>query len=320
MSGHAIDLEPFADDVYAVAARYGVSTNEVIPVPVQGQVNLTVQLGSELILRIPRAARFADRLATEAAIIPLARKAGVPTPALVDYDTSRRVARVPYAVQGRVNGLTLQARRLGPEQHTRALASLGEVLAKVHRIHLHETGQVDTIPSPFAFSPAELVDELQDAGEIGSTQGAWLLERFDLLVPGGPSLADPVLLHRDVIPSNVFVDSDGTVTSLIDWGSAEWGAPARDLVSMPLRALPGLLAGYRTAQGTSSADDGRGLEREALWFHLYLGLVRLLKRPSTSEDRNWAAPRHATLLDLLAFVAAGAPPCWQDLLPQGPDR
>jgi hypothetical protein len=61
-------------------------------------------------------------------------------------------------------------------------------------------------------------------------------------------------------------------------------------------------------------DDGLSLERDALWYHLYLALARLLKEPSTSEDRNWAAPRQATLIDILAFISSALPGSWSDLL------
>lgn len=163
-----------------------------------------------------------------------------------------------------------------------------------------------------------MVQRLREAGEIGHAQCDWLLERFDLLTPEGPSQADPVLLHRDVIPSNMIVDRKGRVTALLDWGCAEWGASARDLVGLPPRDLPDLLSGYRSALHAATSermdDNDFSLERDALWYHLYLALARLLKDPSTSEERNWAAPRLATLLDLFAFSSSGASEPWTDLL------
>ena len=190
---------------------------------------------------------------------------------------------------------------------------------RLHRIRLRSVGPTDAIPAPFTFSPPEVIQRLRQAGEIGSTQSDWLLERFELLQPAGPSQADPVLLHRDVTASNVIVDRQGRVSALFDWGCAEWGSPARDLVGLPLRALPDLLSGYRSAlaaetSGGHDIDDDLTLECDALWFHLYLALARLLKEPSTSEDRNWAAPRQATLLDILAFISSAVTDSWPDLL------
>ncbi|MGO1285983.1 MAG: phosphotransferase, partial [Brachybacterium sp.] len=118
----------------------------------------------------------------------------------------------------------------------------------------------------------------------------------------------------DVSPSNVMIDHAGQVSALLDWGCAEWGSPARDLVGLPIQDLPDLLSGYRSvvagALSTNGPDDNTALERDALWYHLYLALARLLKEPSTSEDRHWAAPRSATLIDLLAFTSSAALESW----------
>lgn len=316
MPSSAIELSPFTDDVYAIAAHHGVPRSKVVPAPTQGQVNLTIFLGTELVLRLPRSARAAEKLPKEAEVIPLVREAGVLTPELVSYDATRQVGSVPYVVLERVQGATLAEQGDDPAARRRSLESLGEILVALHRIRSSGVGPTSKIPEPYTFSPSELVDRLRERGEIGSAQSDWLLERFDLLKPGGPSQADPVLLHRDVSPSNVIVDRQGRVKALLDWGCAEWGSPARDLVGLPLRALPDLLSGYRSALHAEPSghhdDDDLSLERDALWYHLYLALARLLKEPSTSEDRNWAAPRQATLLDLLAFLSSGAH--WPGLL------
>lgn len=309
-----IDMSPFANDVRAVAAHYGVAEKDVVPVPTQGQVNLTVFLGSELVLRIPRTPRAAEQLLKEAEVITLVRDAGVLTPELINYDSTLQVGSVPYMVLQRVQGETLAEQPPDPAGRRRTLGSLGEILVTLHQVRRSGVGPVEAIPAPFSFSPSELLHQLVAEGEIGSSQHEWLVERFALLQPEGPPQTDPVLLHRDVIPSNVMVDREGQVTALLDWGCAEWGSPARDLVGLPIRALPDLLSGYRSALGDTPSGDprdvGLGLERDALWYHLYLALARLLKEPSTSEDRNWAAPRSATLLDVLEFTSGMGPEPW----------
>lgn len=308
-------LSPFTDDVYAIAAHYGVPVSDVKPAQSQGQVNLTVFMGAELVLRIPRTAKAAEQLAKEAEVIPLVQAAGVPTSELVSYDATLQIASVPYVVLERLHGATLAEQ--DPADRHLTYESLGEILVALHRIRRSSVETTSTIPPPYRFSPPELVQRLKDAGEIGSAQCDWLLEQFGLLKPEGPSQTDPVLLHRDVTASNVIVDRQGRVTALFDWGCAEWGTPARDLVGLPLRMLPDLLAGYRSAlHGAASRDHDNdlSLEHDALWFHLYLALARLLKEPSTSEDRNWAAPRQATLLDILTFISDAVRESWPELL------
>lgn len=312
-----VSLSPFTDDVHAIAAHYGVPDRDLKPAPTQGQVNLTVFMGAELVLRIPRNAKAAERLSKEADVIPLVQDAGVPTSELVSYDATLQVGSVPYVVLKRLHGATLAEQ--DPADRQLAYESLGEILMALHQVRLSSVGAIGTIPAPFSFSPPALVQRLKEAGEIGTAQCGWLLENFELLQPEGPSQADPVLLHRDVIPSNVIVDRQGRATALLDWGCAEWGSPARDLVGLPLRALPELLSGYRSAHHVATPGDldrpnELSLERDALWFHLYLALARLLKEPSTSEDRNWAAPREATLLDILAFISSAVPESWPGLL------
>ena len=297
------------ENAHAVAEQYGVAPSDVMPVAVQGQVNLTLLLGDELVLRLPRTSRAEELLAKESRVIPLVRDAGVPTPELVDYDATRQHASVPYMVLRRAHGEPLAARTLDSSGRRRTLGALGEILRALHEIRMHQVDPLDVVPEPYTFSLPELFDRLVGAGEIGSAQLVRLREQFERLRPDGPSHADPVLLHRDVIPSNVMVDAAGEVSALLDWGCTEWGSPARDLVGLPLEALPDLLSGYRAED-----DSDLELERDALWYHLYLALARLLKEPSTSEDRNWAAPRSATLLDLLAFTSGVGTEPWPALL------
>lgn len=318
MTTSPIEATPFADDIRSIAAHHGVPEKDLAPVSTQGQVNLSIFLGTELVLRIPRTPGAAEQLRKEAEVIPAVRDAGVPTAELVSHDSTLRIATVPYMVLQRIHGRTLAEHAPDPTGRRRALGSLGEVLATLHRIRRSSSSLSGAIPDPFTFSVPELLHRLVEAGEIGTAQHDWLLGQFALLQPEGPTQPDPVLLHRDVIPSNVMVAPGGQVTALLDWGCAEWGSAARDLVGLPIRDLPDLLSGYRSAQGVALSAEERdqrpALERDALWYHLYLALARLLKEPSTSEDRNWAAPRSATLLDLLAFTCSSTADSWPDLL------
>lgn len=301
------DGDRLHEDVLAVAAFWGLHQRDVAWPSVQGQVNLTAFLGDELVLRLPRTARAEQLLAKEAEVIPLVCAAGVATPELISYDATLRIASVPYLLQRRVPGVTLA--RLEPDLHPMAHHCLGEALATLHQIRQCSSESGGLIPEPYDFSPGELLGRLVDAGEIGTAQQGWLSEQFTRLQPGGPTQADPVLVHRDVNPTNVLFDPTGKLTALLDWGCAEWGSPARDLVGLPIGALPNLLAGYLAARPDSRDGDGT-LARNALWYHLYLALAGLLKEPSTSEERNWAAPRNASLIDLLTFLSGAAGGLW----------
>lgn len=300
MTARGTERERLPGDVRSVAMYHGVPLAEVRSASVQGQANLTVFLGSELVLRLPRTAHAATLLATEAVAVPLAREAGVPIAEVLVHDESLTIASVPYVVQRRMPGRTLADPSLDTEVRRRAVGSLGRALARLHRIRWSEVGDLAGIPSPYAFSVPELLAELGEAGEIGASQQAWLAERFETLRSGSTPNTDPVLVHRDVNPGNVLVNDAGDVTALVDWGLSQWGSPARDLVGLPPRDLVGLLGGYRSERGVLADDT---LESEALWFHLYLALARLLKTPRAVAGEDWAAPRSATLVELLALAS-----------------
>jgi len=53
-------------------------------------------------------------------------------------------------------------------------------------------------------------------------QGLRYLESF--------AVCKPVLLHYDLTPDHIFVDSDDRITGVIDWGAVQSGDPVRDLV------------------------------------------------------------------------------------------
>ena len=309
----------FANDVNAIAAHYGISCGEVSLVPQQGQVNLTVYLGRDLVLRIPRKRAFEDRLAKEAAVIPIVQSAGVPTSGLVSYDASHRIADVPYIVLERLQGPTLGELGYEPGVSVRANTSLSEILAVLHELRRKDTGSIAGVPEPSVFSAERLVGSLREAGELGGTQARWLIDWFAFLEAQGATSAEPVLLHGDISPSNLMVDSKGQVTAIIDWGKAGFGDPIRDFVYLPPWALPSLLSGYRLATRSRDSsggvcDEGNALEAGALWYHLFWALAKLRGKPSTSEKRHWSAPRQARFFEILRFLSSAPPSPWAELL------
>ncbi|MBE1612137.1 phosphotransferase family protein [Actinopolymorpha pittospori] len=311
-----------ADDVNVIAAHYGVSAADVTPVPQQGQVNLTVFLGQDLVLRIPRKPVHEGLLAKEAAVIPLAQSAGVPTATLVSYDASRKTVDVPYMILERVHGPTLGEFGYEPGASVRTHASLAEILAVLHELRRNDIGSIAGVSEPSEFAAERLVESLVKAGELGRIQARWLTDWFAFLETQGASIAESVLLHGDVSPSNLIVDGKGQVAAIIDWGKAGWGDPVRDFLYLPVRALPGLLSGYRSAtqsRGSTSdiCSEGRSLEARALWYQLFWALAKLRGKPSTSEKRHWSAPRQARFFEILRFVSTAHPSPWSELL-KGP--
>jgi aminoglycoside phosphotransferase (APT) family kinase protein len=316
-------MDSFLDEVTAIAAKYGVSREGFFPAPQQGEVNLTVCLGENLILRIPRNKAAEISLAKEAEVINIVQKAGVPTAGVVAYDSSRELVGTPYMVMERLHGRTLGGIGYAADANYSAYTSLAQILAKLHQLRMKDVRPIPQVPEPAAFSPSHLIQRLRDAGELGTAQAQWLLDWFDFLGDRAAIDVEPVLLHGDVIPSNLIVDDSGDVTALIDWGCTEWGDPVRDFVDLPTRALPSLLAGYRSARRTlglsgDSHDEDGFLEAGALWYQLYWALAKLRKSPSTSEARNWSVPRQARFMEIFRFLTGPLPRPWSDLVRRGP--
>ncbi|MFD3519181.1 phosphotransferase [Streptomyces sp. NPDC058653] len=75
-----------------------------------GAANRAYRLGSDLVSRVARTEEFVADLVKEAAVIPVARAAGVRTPALVTFDGSRTDAAAPRRpVEGLLADGTLDA-------------------------------------------------------------------------------------------------------------------------------------------------------------------------------------------------------------------
>jgi hygromycin-B 7''-O-kinase len=270
----------------AIAARHGVPAEKVHPGP-EGGANHVHLLGDDLVLRIPRTRHDAARLFTEASIIPAARRGGVLTPAVIEFD-----ATVPYLLVERVRGVDAQTQGV---QRPQFYEELGRQLAKLHRVPPPPGLPADPPP----LDPWALVSDLRAEGRLDHDSGEWLAGWFDRLAPRVPIAPLRVAIHGDAAPQNLMV-ADGTLTGLIDWGDAMLADPATEFAKLPLTVVPSVLRGY----------GGTNMEPRALWHHLIWALARL-RDPSPSTARHWSAPPAARLLALLRFFATS--PVWRDL-------
>jgi aminoglycoside phosphotransferase (APT) family kinase protein len=304
------------DRVRAIAQKFGVPDREVAMAPRQGQVNLTIFLGNELVLRLPRKREFEQRLSKEAEVIPFVLDRGIPTAKLVSFDSEHEIADVSYMVLERLHGRAIDEMPSLADDGKRTYRSLCEILSRLHSVRRESEPAVRRVETA-EFSSELLFDELTSDGEIGRSQAAWLQGWFRHLEARGARSSDPVLLHGDVMPSNLIVNRTGDVTAIIDWGSACWGEAARDLAGFRTSALPEIVDVYRDVAGVYRTPAGGAdvsLEASVLWYQLFFALAKLVGRPSTSETRNWSAPRGARLLEVMRFFATNIPDRWRTLL------
>lgn len=141
-------------------------------------------------------------------------------------------------------------------------------------------------------------------GIARAKQAAALLAEVGLALRYGPTASLPLasMYHavaRQVPPEperdaqrrattltkwNLLVDPDnGALASIIDWGDAGHGDPAFDFASMPLFAIPTMLAGYREAAG--DVDDG--FLARTLWGGMMLALWEIRELDASAFDRSW---------------------------------
>jgi hygromycin-B 7''-O-kinase len=305
------DLGPEA--LAAIAARHGVPVAAVRPMPA-GVANRVYALGPGLVLRVPRTPAFVSDLRTEAAVIPLARRLGIRTPAVVDHDDSRSIIGLPYMVLERAPGRDLAERDLPPVPARALLHEVGRQLAVLHRGTSSLGGDRPDVPTAEETGdPGAVVAELLDVGRIDPGAAEWLTGWFERLAPYRPSVPERVLVHGDLSPQNLLVTESGELGGVVDWGDAAWADPASDFAKLPLAAVPAVLDGYR--REVPDGDGAQPWEARVLWYHLAWALARLRDPVPVPGRRHWTAPPLSRLVDILRFFAGPTPEPWRALVP-----
>lgn len=216
----------------------------------------------------------------EALAAPIARAAGVRTPALV---AAALDGDEPHTMWERIDGAPLAEREAAA-----AWREIGRQLAILHvRARCEPSGVLfsrdkrDARPHLHALAP-----------ERAAFFARWLdrLER----VPAAPAR----LLHNDIQALNVLCAPAGA--TLIDWGDAGWGDPASELGSIPMPRVPDVLDGYEEV-----ASLGQQVEARILRAVIGQGVRKLAERA-----------RERPLRELQAFLDGDLPARWRGWLPQ----
>lgn len=309
-----MDGELSAEALGSVARAHGL-TEPIRRLTGPGITNWVYRLGERAVLRVPRLPEYIPDLAREALVVPLARAAGVRTPAVLAYDDTCRVWPVPYLITELVAGDNLGLTGTSPADTYR---ELGSDLARWHARAVPSPDPLAALPHPDTGAPDAIVAELADGGFLGrdvaSSQdtAGWLMRWFDKLERAGAgATAAPRVIHGDASPTNVIVDGPAgrRYVALLDWGDAAWADPAAEFAKLPLTVVPDVLAGYRAAGGTVH-------EAQVLWHYLAWALAGLPRPPY--DAAGWAAQPQSRLVDIMrCFLDApiAADPRWQALRP-----
>ena len=309
------DFPSVTDDMLrAIAAQHGVHGGTISRLRQVGIFNAIYGLGDHLIVRVPRDhPRFTGTMRNEAIAVPLARAAGVRTPALVAFDDSLEFLPVPYTVYERVPGIVLELLPGDPAGATPVWHELGRNLARLHSGVEHRPPATDLAIWDAKTDPRPLPADIARAGYFTAVEADWLTDWLERLALHATKPVTPRFLHGDTQASNVMVDPEAvTYNAVIDWGSCLWGDLALDFSGISLRAVPALLEGYRQIAGPH--EDA--IEARILWRHLQIALHQLRGQPQPQS--SWAERPIGMLLDILRFFTETPNDDWREWAPGRP--
>lgn len=277
-----------------------VLIDDVRPLAATGVVNGIWALGTEFVLRVPKAHLGAVRdTLTEAVAAPAAHATGVRTPRLVAFDNSRSLLDVPFTIYERVPGAGITSVGADAGDLASVWRDLGRDLAIVHERGTCEdpNGWLDEPERALEYEG--VVEDCVSHGHINADNAATLrcmLKPLHESVAWAASLKH--LIHNDVQPANVMADR-GRYTGLIDWGDAGFGDPAIDFQVLPLRAVKYALEGYREVR---TLDDGA---EARIWYDHLVGALFCLDGGPNLDAVSWARPPAARLIEIVATLDRG---------------
>jgi aminoglycoside phosphotransferase (APT) family kinase protein len=169
---------------------------------------------------------------------------GVPVAAIVAQDlVVDRDEVIYYQIQEKLTGEPmddlLAQGKIGRDRSERLTEQAGELLAAIHSVSVLGWGRI----TKSGYGTYESFEKWILALQEDSERFDKALAQFNTLgVPrfeevwqklhyfASFAASQPVLLHYDLTPDHIFVDSDDRITGIIDWGAVHSGDPVRDLV------------------------------------------------------------------------------------------
>ncbi|GHO82440.1 phosphotransferase family protein [Dictyobacter formicarum] len=195
------------------------------------------------VLRIAKGFDY-DIFAIERWAMQEVSRRGVPVAAiLVQGSMVDRDEAIYYQIQEKLTGEPMDSLlaqgKVGRDRSERFTEQAGELLAAIHSVSTFGWGRI-TQPNHGTYRSFETwMLALQEGSEKFDRALAQFnalgVPRFEevwqeLLYLESFAVRNPVLLHYDLTPDHIFVDSDDRITGVIDWGAVHSGDPVRDLV------------------------------------------------------------------------------------------
>lgn len=148
-----------------------------------------------------------------------------------------------YQIQEKLTGEPMDTLlvygKVGRARSERLTEQAGELLAAIHSVSPVRWGRITTPDHGTYASFEKWIRAFQEDSENFDKALAQFnslgVPRFEEIWQGlryleAFAIHKPVLLHYDLTPDHIFVDSDDSITGVIDWGAVHSGDPVRDLV------------------------------------------------------------------------------------------
>ena len=271
----------------------------------EGWVNVTIRIGGDLAVRLPRRRLGAALTATELDWIPRVGAAWTfPTPRALHVGEPNERYPWRWSIVPWLEGKSAYEAPLSAD----GARELGAALAQVH-----QPAPADAPVNPFRSRPladrAERLDLRLEALEVehGDTIRAHVAR--ELFQAGAREAPGPLTwTHLDIHGNNILT-RDGHLAGLLDWGDAAVGDPASDLgqaLVLVGRANFGELTRAYAKAGGAAATDGamsesasKRIEAEAVAYAALLGGV---------DQEDHAATGWAALVELGVVDPTPPPP------------
>jgi aminoglycoside phosphotransferase (APT) family kinase protein len=168
---------------------------------------------------------------------------GVPVAAILAQDSVvDRDEVIYYQIQEKLAGEPmddlLAQGKIGRERSARLTEQAGELLAAIHSVPISGWGRIIR-PDHGTYESFEkrihaLQEDLEKFDKALTQFSSLGVPRFEevwqeLRYLKSFALSKPVLLHYDLSPDHIFVDSNDRITGIIDWGAVQGGDPVRVL-------------------------------------------------------------------------------------------
>jgi aminoglycoside phosphotransferase (APT) family kinase protein len=148
-----------------------------------------------------------------------------------------------YQIQEKLTGEPMDSPlaqgKIGRDRAERLTEQAGELLAAIHSVPTSGWGRIiKPAHGTYASFEKRMLALQEDAEKFDKALAQFSalgVPRFEAVWQKLHYLASfaihkPVLLHYDLTPDHIFVDSDDRITGIIDWGAVHSGDPVRDLV------------------------------------------------------------------------------------------